>query len=567
MGWARAFVVVGEELDVRIDGFHFALHDRDPFWAVVAGLPLRDTKITLRDNIIIGASNAVGSDLYGAVAGWNISRNLFEANRRNIDLRYAPGPVLIEDNLFLNTVQGNVLSGATEAQILGNRFIGTGSDVAMSIEDCVACRIADNEFEFVMESDYYGLELVDGRDNVIVGNTFSTSTSAGHPGAIHANSEGITIENNVVGTSAEPHPGAAIWVLNRLGTNVIRGNQVAVRWGSAVTVLSPNGGQESGSVVIEDNHVTSTTAAFSLADGPVSATGNVVAAERGFHHVVPVYSDIQLRRNDLSATERGVQVNLFGAGVDATCNWWGDALGPDLIVGSTGAALFGPITFAPWLTTDDLEGPCDGHPAVPSVTITSPAEGARYEVGSEVFAEFVCEPGGFPVESCTGTLPGGARVDTSKPGQCTFTVTAEDVEGATRTETVAYEVVESGEVWVDSVNGNDNNRGTQAAPFRTIEKGVEVVASGGIVHVAAGVYTPHNVLLDKSLILRGAQAGTPGYDRRDPAGIAFESMVVDGGEGSFLRAFEWQGLRSMSPSRVSTSSLALISTCSMSSIP
>ena len=64
------------------------------------------------------------------------------------------------------------------------------------------------------------------------------------------------------------------------------------------------------------------------------------------------------------------------------------------------------------------------------------------------------------------------------------------------------------DVWVAPPPlGNDANPGTQAAPFATIQKGVDAVAEGGTVHVAAGTYT-EQVLIQKSLDLIGAGEAT-----------------------------------------------------------
>lgn len=395
--------------------------------------PLSLSAITVRDNAAKGAaSNAIGGEGGGSTS--NISRNLFEANQLSISL-HLKAPMVIEDNEFLDNDRAIDSFVSTGVQILGNRFIESGLSTAVWVNFCRTCRIADNEF--VTRS---GRALhIRGWDNAVVRNTFSSSPNVSGVSAIWAESEGITIEENVIGTSAAPHAGTAISLENLRGTNVLRGNQIAVTGAAAVRVERTS--KESGTVVFDDNDVTADETAFSLADGPVSATGNLVAAPTAFDLAGTTDDDFQFRQNDLGASRVGLSVLSEIVGVDATCNWWGDALGPDLIVGSTGAALRGPATFDPWLTTDDLEGPCDGSPAAPSVTIISPADGGKYEVDSEVFAEFVCNPGAFPAMSCTGTVPDGAPIDTSTPGQFTFTVTAEDVEGGIHVETVEYEVV------------------------------------------------------------------------------------------------------------------------------
>ncbi len=69
--------------------------------------------------------------------------------------------------------------------------------------------------------------------------------------------------------------------------------------------------------------------------------------------------------------------------------------------------------------------------------------------------------------------------------------------------------------------GSDANCGTEAAPFATIQKGVDEVASGGTVNVAAGTYAG-NITVNKSVTL----LGDPGDAS---AGPGVDAPVVDGG--------------------------------------
>jgi sugar lactone lactonase YvrE len=79
----------------------------------------------------------------------------------------------------------------------------------------------------------------------------------------------------------------------------------------------------------------------------------------------------------------------------------------------------------------------------PAIEITAPSEGADYELGQSVQAEYSCsdEAGGSGLKSCTGDLANGAILDTSTVGDKSFTVTAEDNAGNPATETIHYRVV------------------------------------------------------------------------------------------------------------------------------
>ena len=85
-----------------------------------------------------------------------------------------------------------------------------------------------------------------------------------------------------------------------------------------------------------------------------------------------------------------------------------------------------------------------GDGTAPTVTVTSPADGATYLLGQSVTADYACadEAGGSGLASCVGTVADGAPLDTSSVGLKSFTATAADNAG-NQTEvvhryTVAY---------------------------------------------------------------------------------------------------------------------------------
>jgi hypothetical protein len=77
----------------------------------------------------------------------------------------------------------------------------------------------------------------------------------------------------------------------------------------------------------------------------------------------------------------------------------------------------------------------------PTVTITTPPDGATYTPGQVVMAEYSCddEPGGSGMAGCLGTVGHGQPIDTSV-GDHSFTVTATDTASNGTTQTVHYTV-------------------------------------------------------------------------------------------------------------------------------
>ncbi|WP_136706120.1 Ig-like domain repeat protein [Agromyces sp. H66] len=76
----------------------------------------------------------------------------------------------------------------------------------------------------------------------------------------------------------------------------------------------------------------------------------------------------------------------------------------------------------------------------PSIDLRAPADGARYDIGAEVIADFECDDATSGVASCDGSLASGTPVDTSQPGDHAFTVDAIDEAGNTVSRTVSYTI-------------------------------------------------------------------------------------------------------------------------------
>lgn len=80
----------------------------------------------------------------------------------------------------------------------------------------------------------------------------------------------------------------------------------------------------------------------------------------------------------------------------------------------------------------------------PTVSLTTPTDGATYGRGDQVAASYSCadEQGGSGLATCAGNVASGQNVDTSTLGQHTFTVQAADNAGNTSSKQVSYTVVD-----------------------------------------------------------------------------------------------------------------------------
>jgi hypothetical protein len=116
----------------------------------------------------------------------------------------------------------------------------------------------------------------------------------------------------------------------------------------------------------------------------------------------------------------------------------------------------GTSTISLSLVSNDSEGTFDLAPATfsvtvtslgdvtpPTITITTPVDGAVYLLNEVVLADYACqdEAGGSGLASCAGTVADGAQIDTATVGAKTFTVNAADNAGNTATLTHNYSVV------------------------------------------------------------------------------------------------------------------------------
>ena len=149
----------------------------------------------------------------------------------------------------------------------------------------------------------------------------------------------------------------------------------------------------------------------------------------------------------------------------------------------------------------------------PTISVTTPAEGATYELGEQVLADYACadEPDGSGLASCDGSVADGAAVDTGSLGQKTFTVNASDHAGNTESKSVSYTVVDTKApsiVVTTPAPGAVYGVGEQvAADYSCSDDGSGIASCVG--SVANGAPLDTGSLGEKTFTVNATTAGTP----------------------------------------------------------
>ncbi len=90
----------------------------------------------------------------------------------------------------------------------------------------------------------------------------------------------------------------------------------------------------------------------------------------------------------------------------------------------------------------------------PTVTISTPVDGASYQAHQHVTVDYDCADALSGIDTCTGTVANGSALDTSSVGAHTFTVIATDLAGNTTTTTVHYTVTPGAAATITATAGD-----------------------------------------------------------------------------------------------------------------
>jgi len=155
----------------------------------------------------------------------------------------------------------------------------------------------------------------------------------------------------------------------------------------------------------------------------------------------------------------------------------------------------------------------------PQVTITAPLDGSEVEIGSTLAAGFGCADDGSGVSSCLGSAADGSALDTSGPGEHSFTVTATDAVGHEASRTATYWVRYRWLGWQPPFAGR--SRGADEAE-RTIPIKFAVDAASGAELVDG--------LQVAAVSCAGSAPVAPGDPRLEPAAATIGDTGQDGSE-------------------------------------
>jgi hypothetical protein len=128
----------------------------------------------------------------------------------------------------------------------------------------------------------------------------------------------------------------------------------------------------------------------------------------------------------------------------------------------------------------------------PSVTITTPAQGAVYQYGQKVMASYSCQEAenGPGLAACSGDVPNGSAINTKRAGVQTFTVDAFSNDGEFTEKDVTYRVLPNNQFTVSNLNAQSSGRVTFDAkvpgPGRIAETETAVIKGQSAKPVAFG---------------------------------------------------------------------------------
>jgi len=119
----------------------------------------------------------------------------------------------------------------------------------------------------------------------------------------------------------------------------------------------------------------------------------------------------------------------------------------------------------------------------PSISITSPTNGATYTINQPVAASYRCtDPESSPAPSCTGPVASGSNIDAASVGGKVFAVNSTDTAGLSSTQSVSYSVSYNLCILYNLTNAVKSGATIPLKLYLCDASGKDVSNSGVIVH-------------------------------------------------------------------------------------
>jgi parallel beta-helix repeat protein len=256
------------------------------------------------------------------------------------------------------TINGFKIMGGTNALGAGVHISSTASGYLLTNNI-----VTGNQIGIYANSD--GASTIS--NNLITANNLAGSS--GGAGIYSEFTNALTINNNEITGHTTNNPiifaatAAGVHQNDVISNNNIHDNNCGC---SAVYALGMNNASFTGNTISAQG----SNIRLGGADATVAISKNILSGgtvgvniiDDGF--LLGPISGVTVNRNSITGhTDFGVSNTGQTAAVDATCNWWGAANGPGPVGPGSGDKVTTNVTFTPWLTSNNLAGPCTGGAA------------------------------------------------------------------------------------------------------------------------------------------------------------------------------------------------------------
>ena len=263
---------------------------------------------------------------------------------------------------------GILVATTTQGVDISNNVIAA-NQIGVNIGSVGTSTVEFNLFDINNEPGFNGGTAIysEHSTNLVIDHNDIRNHTSGYPVQIFAENE--VAHSNLQFSFNTVHDNSLGMLMLGITGGTIRGNTIVGSSGAQGILF---GGGDSN-ISVTDN-------------GIFAGSAGVLVQDAGYG--LPDSSNITINRNHLADhTDFGVNNGGGYVGLlDATCNWWAAADGPGPVGPGTGDKVSTDVTFAPWLTSSDLESECNGGQIELTHTIAASAgsDGSITPTGSVV---------------------------------------------------------------------------------------------------------------------------------------------------------------------------------------